>query len=262
MQTRGYWKQFNHTFRDEVYGPTQDGSIWQLCPLVALSDPSVAHVFYDDFFSQTSTKAAQTGPWVIVEDDGAAGSESILDVAGGVYQQFCDGDDNDESYMSSKAESWKFAAGKSLWLEAKIAIPQGSTNKCNWIMGLSEAAGADMILDDEGGPAANYDGAVFFGTNGALTFGFETSNGATQTTTASAGTTVADTLIRLGMFWKSESTGDTTGTVTPYVNGTAGTAHTVTISGMGEMEFTIGVKTPGTHEESFKIDYVKIVQIR
>ena len=262
MQTRTYWKNQNMTYRDEVFGPAEGVSLWQTCPMVAQLDPSIAHIFFDDFFKQDSTKSSPVTPYTIVEDDGAGGTDAIQDAAGGVYKHFCDGDDNDEAYMSTTREPWKFAAGKSLWFEARIAITQGAVNKANWIVGLTDAAGADMLLDDGAGPAASYDGAVFFGTEGALTFGFETSNSGTQSTTASAGTIVSGTMIRLGFWFNSESSSDTTGTITPYVDGVAGTAHTITLAGLEEMEFTIGVKSDGSAEEAFSIDYLKIVQIR
>lgn len=262
MQTRSIWKNYNMTFRDEIFGPAAGASIWQYCPLAALNDPSIAHIFFDDFFMLQTTKAAHVAPYTIVEDDAAGGTDAIQDAAGGVYKHFCDGDDNDEAYLSTDNEQWLFAAGKSLWFEARLAIIQGATNAANWIVGLTDAAGADMIQDDAAGPAASYDGAVFFGTEGALTYGFETSNAATQVTTATAGTMVSGTMMNLGFWFNSESTADTTATITPFVNGVAGTAHTITLAGLAEMEFTIGVKSDGSAEEAFSIDYLKIVQIR
>ena len=264
MQTRTYWNQYNLTFRDEVYGPARGGSIWQLCPISALTDPTVAHVFFDDFYNMASTKATAVPPWTIVEDDSASGTDAVQDAAGGVYKHYCDSDDNDEAYLISSSECWKFAAGKSLWLEARMAITQGGTNKANWAMGLSDAAGADMIQNNGAGPAASYDGAVFYGVEGSLTYGFETSNAGTQVTTAPASgwTSVSATMMNLGFWFKSESASDTVAYITPYVNSVAGTPHAITISGLEEMHFFVGVKADGTAEESFSIDYVKIVQIR
>ena len=264
MQTRGSWNQYNMTFRDEVYGPSQGGSIWQLCPYPVLLDPSVGHVYYNDFYVQNSTKAAATDEWIITEDDGAGGTDGVIDSACGIYKQYCDGDNDDESYLISKSETWKFAAGKSLWLEARIAITQGATNKANWICGLMDAAGANAAQDGGAGPAATYDGAVFYGVEGALTYGFETSNAGTQVTTAPASgwTSVSGTFMNLGFWFKSESTSDTTGTITPYVNGAAGTAHTITLAGLEEMHFIIGVKSDGSAEEAFSIDYLKVAQVR
>lgn len=264
MQTRSYWKQFNFTLRDEIYGPAQDGSLWQLCPLVALHDPSVASVFYDDFFIQPGTKASAAGNYVIVEDDGADGADAVSDAAGGIYIHYADGDDNDEAYLISAHETWKFAAGKSLWFEAKCGVIEGATNEAQFIVGLMDAAGADAVQDTEAGPAATYDGAVFFKVGGALSYYAESSNAGTQVTSAALGAIVSGTANKFGFFFKSESTADTTGTIQFYVDGVAvGDAHTITLAGLEEMHFVIGVKSgANAAEDAFFIDYVKIVQIR
>jgi len=264
MQTRGFWKQQNMTFRDEVYGPSSSGSIWQLCPLVALTDPSVAHVFYDDFYTQPGTKASAAGSYLVVEDDGAGGTDGVSDAVGGVYTHYADGNDNDEAYLVSAHESWKFLAGKSLWFEAKVGVIEGSTNEANFIVGLMDAAGADAIQDDEDGPAATYDGAVFYKLGGALNYYAETSNAGAQVTSDALGAIVSGTANKFGFFFKSESSADTTGTVQFYVDGVAvGDPHTITLAGLEEMHFIVGIKSGNTDaEDAFFIDYVKIAQVR
>jgi len=264
MQTRAFWKEQNMTFRDEVYGPAQNGSLWQLCPLVAHIDPSIATLFYDDFFIQPGTKASAAGNYLIVEDDGASGTDAVGDGAGGIYTQYADGDDEDESYLISAHETWKFAAGKSLWFECKCGVIEGATNEAQFIVGLMDAAGADAIQDAEAGPAAEYDGAVFFKVGGALSYYAESSNATTQTTSDALGSIVSGTANKFGFFFKSESTSDTTGTIQFFVDGVAvGNPHTITLSGLEEMHFLIGVKSGASAaEDAFFIDYVKIIQIR
>lgn len=263
MQTRSYWKRNNLTFRDETFGPAKDASLWQTCPIAALTDPSIATVFYDEFFVQPSTKASQWGFWTVVEDDGAGGSDGVADGVNGIYTQYCDGDDNDESYLISSYESWKFAAGKSLWFEAKVGVIEGSTNKANFLVGLMDAAAADAIVDNEAGPAASYDGAVFFKLGGALSYYAESSKAGTQTTSSALGSIVSGTANKFGFWFNSESTSDTTGTIQFYVDGVAvGSEHTITLSGLGDMQAIVGVKGNGAAEEAFFIDYMKIVQIR
>lgn len=252
------------TFRDQDLGPTAGGSLWQTCPIVAHMDPSVATTFYDEFWTQPSTKASQSGVWTIVEDDGAGGTDAVLDARNGQYKHFCDGDLNDEAYMSTTNEQWIITAGYSIWWEARVAITEGNTNQANFWIGLTDSAGANMIQDGAAGPAASYDGVGFFKTGGALTtVGFETSNAGTQATTTSGWTIASGTFYRYGCWIKTESTSDTVAVCTPYVNGAAGTAKNITISGLAEMEFCIGIKGgAGASEEAFTVDYVKIVQIR
>jgi len=263
MQTRAYWKNYNMTFRDVNLGPSEGGSFWQTCPIVAHLDPSNASVFYDDFFYQPSTKAAQSGAWTIVEDDTAAGTDAVLDARGGQYKHYCDqASDNDEAYLFTFKESWILTAGYSLWMEARVAFVEGSTNKGNFLVGMTDAAGADMIADDGAGPKSEYDGAVFWNLEGALTRSFETSNATTQSTATSCGSHVSGTFTNYGIWFKTESTSDTVAVCTPYIDGVAYTARNLTLSGLAEMEFCVGCKSDGTAEEAFIIDYVKIVQIR
>jgi hypothetical protein len=248
-----------------IGAPASGKSLWHTCPLPLLVDPSLAHIFYDDFYIQPSTKASAWGDWTVVEDDGKGGTDGVGDAAGGIYTQYCDADDEDESYLISDHESWLFAAGKSMWLECRMAIVEGTANDANWIMGLMDAAGANAIQDAGAGPAASFDGAVFYGLEDTLTYGFGTSNAAVQDLTSNPATTwtmVSGTMMNLGFHFDSKSTADTTGYITPYVNGVPGIRQSITLSGLAEMEFIIGVKSNGTSEEAFQIDYLKIVQVR
>lgn len=262
MQTRTYWKRNNLTYRDETFGPSEGGSLWQTCPIPALLDPSVATIFYDDFTYMGSVKGTPADDgWTFVEDDGAGGTDAVQDAANGIYKHFTDGDANDEAYMISANECWKFAAGKSLWLEARIAITEGNTNDSAWIVGLMDNAGADAMVDTGTGPAASYDGAVLHGKKDDLNVYFETSNAASQSTSTSCGTYTSGTFFNAGYWVRTESTSDTIAVVTPYVDGTAYTARNITLAGLEEMHFILGTKAAAA-EEAFSIDYVKIVQIR
>jgi len=263
MQTRAYWKNYNMTFRDVDLGPAEGASFWQNCPIVSHLDPSNASIFFDDFHAQPSTKASQHGHWIIVEDDTAAGTDAVLDKRGGQYQHYCDDtSDDDEAYMSTYKKGWILTAGYSIWMEARVAFVEGSTNKGNFLVGLTDQAGADMIADAGAGPKSSYDGAVFWNVENALTLSFETSNAGTQSTATSVGSHVSGTFQNFGIWFKTESTSDTVASCIPYINGTAYTARNITLSGLAEMSFTVGAKSDNTAEESFIIDYVKIVQIR
>ena len=266
MQTRTYWKNYNMTFRDETLGPSQNGSMWQTCPFVAHFDPSVASVFYDDFWGFKAVAATDYEKWAITTTDaGKTGTDGIGHTRGGQYTHYSDGDNNDESYVHTTNESWIFTAGYSLWMEVRFAMVEAATNEGNYFWGLTDKAAANMILDGNAGPAANYDGVGFFKTGGALTtVGFETSNDGTQSTTTSGWTHASGVFRDYGVHVKTESTSDTVAVCTPYVDGTAGTARNITFSGLAdEMEFCMGVKNgSNAAEDYFIVDYVKIIQIR
>lgn len=267
LQTRSAWAYGNHFFRDVSAGPTETPeSIMQIVPLSILANPSNGFVFFDDFTEMVSTKAAQSGHWAVTEDDGASGTDAVQDAAGGWYKHYCDGDDNDEAYVHSNCEVFKFLASKHLWFEAQLKLTEANTDDANIIVGLSENVGADHLLDNGGGPPANYDGVCFYKVDGTMAWGFETSVAAAQVTTASLVTHVSANIFRLG-FW-ARPTSATAFSVMPfYKNITAGTAgafgtpHTMALGG-GEMEAFFGVKAGGANEEAIEVDYIFVAQQR
>lgn len=257
LRTRGYTRNGNAYFRDNIYSGTRGASLWETAPILpALSDPGFYHYFRDDF--DELNVVATTGRYVVVKDGAVAGS--VLDRAGGWAQIITDVNDNDEFYLASIGEAWLFAAGKPLWFEAKVELTEAATNASNIIVGVTDANGANALLDNGGGPAASYSGAVWFKVDGSLAWQFETSNAGTQVTNATAGTMVSGTAYRLGFIFDP---GDgTTGNVTPYLDGVAGTAHNITLASLTEMNLLIGVKTGGARAETLKCDYMQALQVR
>jgi hypothetical protein len=232
--------------RETVYGPAS--SLWRTAPVAeALADPAGFHLFRDDFYGFDASNE-----YTLVAD--TDGSATLLDAAGGILQVLSDGDDNDEAYVSSKAESFIFEAGKPLWFEARVI---GSAD--NLIIGLSDTVGANTLLDTEAGPAASFDGAVFF-VDAGVVWKFETSNAGTQVTNAALGTFAASTAYRVGFHF--DPANGTTGKITPYLNGVAGTAHSITLAGLEEMHILFGVKSAGAAEGTLLVDYVQVLQAR
>ena len=81
---------------------------------------------FDDFFTYDTTNA-----WAVVEDAGATGGDKVIDGVGGLLSVGCDGDDNDEVYVSSKLEAFKFAASKMLFFECSVELTEASTDDAN-----------------------------------------------------------------------------------------------------------------------------------
>jgi len=218
---------------------------------VTVTSSTAWYTLFDDFMWFTEGDI-----WATTEDADKTGTDGIMDVVGGVYQNYCDGDDNDESYCISAGESFKFATGKKLWFEARLRVDEANTDDANVIVGLMDNAGADALLDNGGGPAASYDGAVFCKVDGGTKWQFETSNASDQETTAEVAAYADDTFVKLGFYFDGATS------ITPYVNGTAGTAHTISLTGLEEMHLFFGIKAGGTNEESIEIDYVLCTQLR
>jgi hypothetical protein len=229
----------------------------RLGPNVNALDPSLYHTWCDDFTMFDAT--ATVGRYAVVKD-GAVSTPSMLDAAGGVVSIATDVNDNDEIYVSSIAENWLFAASKPLWFEARVALTEANTDDANLIVGLSDAVGANTLLDNGGGPPASYDGAVWYKVDGSLLWRFETSNAGTQVTNANVGAFVNNTWYRVGMLFNPND--GTTGIITPYLNGVKGTAHNITLAGLEEMHLVLGAKAGGANAETLRVDYAKVVQAR
>ena len=207
--------------------------------------------YFDDFFTYNTTFN-----YAIVEDAGATEADKITDANGGVLQIGCDGDDNDECYISSIAEIFKFQTDKRLFFEAYVKLTEANTDDANIIIGLSDTVAADSLVDDGAGPMASYDGVVFFKVDGGTVWQFESSNAATQDTEMDVGDVNDGEWTKLAFFYDPND--GVTAIITPYVDGVAGTAVNLTIAGLAEMHILMGVKAGGTNEEALLVDYVHV----
>lgn len=253
--SRSLWQSGNIAFSDSRYGAAGVNGVWASCPSLAALDPGVAFTYLDDFFAYDDT--ATVGGYAEVSD---AGTIVTTDAVGGVLSVPTGGTDNNETYVSTIHEIVKVADDKPIWFEARVKLTEANTDDANIIVGLSDTVGANTLLDNGGGPAASYDGAVFFKVDGGTVWGFETSNAGTQATTASAGAFTSGAWTRLG--FHVDPNDGTTALVTPYIDGVAGTALNLTISGLEEMHIVVGAKAGGANAETLLVDYVKVVQVR
>jgi hypothetical protein len=229
-------------------------------PLVHGVKPANWIVYFDDFTTVNTNEAAgYLGDFAIVTD--AAGTTTNpVDSSGGWLLVNATNTDNNETYLSSTNEAFIFTTNKKLYFETKISLTEVSTNTANWTIGLSSVVAADTLQNNGAGPAASYDGALFFKVDGTMYIQFETSAGGTQTTNATLNAFVSGTSYRLGFVYDYND--GTTAVVTPYVDGVAGTAQRLTISGLSEMHLLMGVKTGSTHAANLLVDYVYIAQER
>jgi len=90
--------------------------------------------------------------------------------------------DNDEAYLASKYEKFKFLADRPIHFEQDVQYAEANTDDANVIIGFKDAVGADTLLNDGGGPAASYYGCVFFKVDGGTVWNAEVSIGGTQYT--------------------------------------------------------------------------------
>ena len=250
-KTSAYWKGGVLNYYDGVDNSSFKQGVWANCPILAIqADPNAGTIFEDHFFEPVTTGDR----WTVVEDAGASGTDGVADAVAGVYNHYCDGDDNDEAYLATAGESWLMATGYPLWFEAKFTFTNSATTAGVFCIGIaSGGGGANTMQDTEAGPLASYDGFFFFKESGDAVITFETSLAGAQVTNATFGTFASGTTYRVGAYYDGATT------VTPYLDGVAGTAHTMaTNTSQGNAFF--GVKSNGA-EEYIAMDYIKIVQL-
>lgn len=238
--------------------------LWQHAPSPNDNDASLCFRLFDDFLYPASATASDTMAWTAL-NDGGTGTPAFQDAAGGIFNVVTAAADNDYAAYSSVAENWLFAAGKSLWFEARFKLAEATTNESTWWFGLSDTLTTGGMQANAAGPLASYDGALIYKTpETALTVNFETSNAGTQVTGAEFATGISNTWHRAGFFFDGATT---TGNLTPYFhNGTSwttGASHAITLSGLEEMHIVFGVKAgPTAAAETLQVDYIHAVQLR
>ncbi len=133
----------------------------------------------DDF-----NRDVDSADWVTTLTD--TGTASVGDAVGGILAIVpSDGTvaDNDEAYVESANEVFKFTANKPLLFEARIQFTEANTDDANILVGVMDAVGANSLVDNGGGPPSSYSGANLHKVDGGTVWIAETSNSTTQITT-------------------------------------------------------------------------------
>ena len=229
---------------------------------VARNSPHLSHEYMEDFLGMKATVAdGDKGINVIVTDNGSVTSANSATYPGGVVvlaASDTSAGDNDECYIGSEALNWTINTGKDLYFEARIKLTEASTNAANIVVGLIDENNANALEDDAGGPDDDYNGVGFYKVDGGTVWQFESAKSTSHATTASAGAFASGTWYRLGFYVDSEAS------ITPYIDGVAGTPITTTASIPNDVAlgWICGVKNGIAAAESLYVDYVRIVQLR
>lgn len=192
------------------------------------------------------TEYLSGGRFTTVASD--AGTATVSDGVNGILTiAASDGTqaNNDETYVKGTTEIYKFAANAPFSFSTEVMIDATDTDTANYIAGVKDAVAANTLLDDGGGPAASYSGAVFFKADGATTWSVESSIGTTQTTVDTGVTASSTAYQTLEIeFYPITST---TGEVHFMIDGQEvglndGDCHIVTFASATEMQECFGVK--------------------
>ena len=221
----------------------------------------------DDF-----TRDVDSADWATTLTD--SGTASVGDAAGGILAIVpSDGTvaDNDEAYVESANEVFRFTADKPALFEARVQFTEANTDDANVLVGLMDAVGANALVDDGAGPKSSYSGAVFFKVDGGTVWQAETSNSTTQTTTeltaanvnnlakraVTAGGAAYQTLRIEYMPYSA-----TNAYVSFFVDGVLCAQHDYIFTSATEMQLAFGVKNGGANNETLNVDYVSCTQSR
>ncbi len=231
-----------------------------------LSELDTVHI-WDDFFwyvtaHQWTSLAADTTPTLTVGD-----------AVNGVLALFTDTTDNNEVAVRSTAELFKVGTNREIVCRAKLQYSENDTNKANVFVGFASAIGANLLLDNGGGPRVSGDILGIFKVDGGTVWKCVSQVNGTATITEStttAGGTTAQVLEVIAKDWdgvKMEvlfKVGTVAGG-TEYLKDANGTVirHTVAIASATEMNVGVYVKTGGgSGGETVNVDYVYANQNR
>jgi hypothetical protein len=212
--------------------------------------PQVAHCFYDDFKTlDTTTTTGLWTPFVV----GTGTTAPADDVGGGGLVMTCQATTDDAcEQIILKSAPFLLAAGKTLWYETNLKLTGDVQSEVSF--GLA-SVGEDLKAVADVYPE---DGISIANQNGSLANALTCSKSGTDTgAVAGINTMVSGTYVTYGLLV------DGVTSVTPYINGTAGTAATATICDDQSLAPYFLVRNgDATTQQILNVRYVKVVQLR
>ena len=213
-----------------------------LMPDFVAPEPHEAHVYFEDF-----DYLAQ-GDWTTTETSVGAGTgaAALADGDGGIIVITNAANDDDNTFLQKKGESFRFAAGKKLWFEARFKVSDATESDV--VMGL-------QITDTT--PLDVSDGVFFIKADGATTFSGMVEKNNTATTTASVATLADDTYITLGFFYNGVDA------VRYFVNRAYVSSSVVTnLPDDEDLTISFGVQNGEAAVKTMTIDYIMVAKER
>lgn len=219
--------------------------------------------FFDDFLEFVTGDL-----WTDTSPDTTA-TVAVSDAVGGVAVLTSDATDNNEAYLLTTKELFKFAQDKPLVFETRLQYAEANTDDANVCFGFMNAVGANSIVDDGAGPKSSYSGAVFFKVDGGTRWQCESSLSTTQTTTE---LTAANSLDKIAKTAGGASyqtfrievlpVSSTVAEVSFFIDGVHVAKQNLTYTSATEMNAFVGVKAGGANSEVVSVDYVAAYQVR
>jgi hypothetical protein len=226
--------------------------------------------YVDDFHK------LDTGIWTTTKDTEAAVAVDADDACGVV--NFTTGAfDNHEAYIET-AEFFAFTANKPFGAIMRGRITESASGVSNLLFGFMDAPAANSLVDNGGGPQADYDGAVFFKPDGSTRWSVRASQDTVSTgTSTETETALASSWFTLGIevYPISSTEAEIIYLIDPLGGndlyqarrfGSLATEpaikHRLTLSTPTEMALVIGLKAGSATGETLKVDLCQWWQVR
>lgn len=165
--------------------------------------------------------------------------------------------DNDDIYINTQGSVLDLVVPSGSerfdWdIEFNVFPGDSGSGEGNFVAGLVRASdvAADFLGDNGGGPPADYEGCLFWKKDGGTVWNWEYSRQTSQFGTQEVGNFDDIT-------WTALRINYTDGVLTPYLNGVAGTPHTVIIAPSDYFRVLLGVKAGTGTATKLTIDYWK-----
>lgn len=221
--------------------------------------------FFDDFEWYVTAHRFTT----VATDSGTV---TVGDAKGGIVALApSDGTvtNNDETYIRSTAEIFKFVAGQALYGECLLQFTEGATDDANIFFGFKDAIAANTLVDDGAGLATSFSGACIYKVDGGTVWKCVTSNSTTQTISTSLTTAGGSSYQKLVI--EARDVDGSNFEVTFFCDGQPlldsstrrPIKHSVAIASATEMHVGAGIKNGAdTTVELLNIDYIAAYQRR
>ena len=222
-------------FPNGVTNVGEDSLFAQLAQLAATN----FHTYFEDFDYYTAAN------WTVTETDAGA-TQALADGDGGLLLITNTAADNDLVSLQKVGESFRFAAGKKLFFEARFKV--------------SDATQSDVVIGlqiTDTTPLDVTDGVFFIKADGAATVNFLVGKNNTATTASSVATMANDTFIRLGFYYDGVSA------VQYFVNGAnAGSSVTTNLPDDEDLTVTFAIQNGEAVAKTMTVDYIYVAKER
>ena len=206
---------------------------------LAMPAPTLFHTYMEDFDYYAA------GDWTVTETDSGA-TQALTDGDGGLLLITNTAADNDLVSLQKVGESFRFAAGKKLFFEARLKVSDATQSDIVVGLQLTDTTPLDVT-----------DGVFFIKADGVATVNLRVEKNNTATTASSVATMADDTFIRLGFYYNGSDA------VQYFVNGTLGGSMAVTnLPDDEDLTVTLSIQNGEAVAKTMTVDYVFVSKER